>query len=323
MAVPNISEIITTTAQWRSKQLADNVSDNNALLKRLKERGKQKTVDGGNVIYQELDFTDNTTFKWYSGGELLDITPQEVMSSSEWAWKQAALSIQATGLEAEVINSGREKMIDLVDARMTNAERSFANAMSVGIYSDGTASGGKQIGGLNLLVSATPTSGIVGGIDRATWTFWRNFLYDFSVEGVTAGATTIQHAMNLTWLGTSRGSDHVDLIVADNNYYTFYWESLQAIQRIMRDGQGVAGFDSLAFKSADVVFDGGIDGACPANTMFFLNTDFLFYRPHVSRNMVPLSPRRFSTNQDAYVELIGWAGNMTMSNARLQGRIQA
>jgi hypothetical protein len=53
------------------------------------------------------------------------------------------------------------------------------------------------------------------------------------------------------------------------------------------------------------------------------NTKYIHWRPHARRNMVPLDPDRFSVNQDAMVRLIGWAGNMTLSNAFLQGVLGA
>ena len=49
----------------------------------------------------------------------------------------------------------------------------------------------------------------------------------------------------------------------------------------------------------------------------------IHWRPHSRRNMVPLDPDRFSVNQDAMVKLIAWAGNMTVSNSRLQGVLYA
>jgi hypothetical protein len=69
------------------------------------------------------------------------------------------------------------------------------------------------------------------------------------------------------------------------------------------------------------VLDGGIGGFCPANTGFFLNTKYLFYRPHAQRDMVPLSPgKRYSVNQDAEVQILAWAGNLTASGLQFQGR---
>jgi hypothetical protein len=56
-----------------------------------------------------------------------------------------------------------------------------------------------------------------------------------------------------------------------------------------------------------------------ANHMYFLNTDFIKYRPHAKRNMVPIGGERMSVNQDAMVKLVGFAGNLTLSNALLQG----
>jgi hypothetical protein len=129
--------------------------------------------------------------------------------------------------------------------------------------------------------------------------------------------------MNRIWVQLVRGADRVDLIVADNNYYRFYLESLQAIQRIASEDEAMAGFSALKYMNADVVLDGGFGGGAPASTMYFMNTDYIFFRPHAERNFAPLEPDRFAVNQDAMVKLIGFAGNMTVSNRRLQGVLVA
>lgn len=321
MASPNLSEIITTTLRNRSGKLADNVSDNNALLKRLKERGNNKLVSGGRTIVQELEYAENSTYTRYSGYETLNVSPSDVFSGAEFNWKQAAVAVSISGLE-ELQNSGKEQVIDLMESRIKNAERTMMNNMSVDIYSAGTADSGKQIGGLQLLVADDPTTGTVGGINRATSSnsFWRNQLYDFSVESVTPSATTIQSAMNTLYLRCARGADVTDLIVADNTYFQYYWASLQAIQRITNEKSTAdAGYPSLKYMGADVIYDGGQGGAAPSAHMYFLNTNYIFFKTHRDRNMVPLNPDRFAVNQDAMVKLIAWAGNMTVSNAALQG----
>jgi len=319
MASPNLSEIVTTTLRNRTGELADNMLDNNALLNRLKKRGKVKTVAGGRTIVQELEYADNSTYKRYSGYETLNIAPSDVFTAAEFDFKQAAVAVSCSGLE-ELQNSGPDAIIDLLASRIKNAQKSMMNGISADIYSDGTADGGKQIGGLQLLVSKTPTSGTVGGIDRATWAFWQN---KATVSGTAASATNIQERMNTMALSLVRGTDRTDLIVADGNYYNFYLSSLQAIQRITDPEMAASGFTSLKYYghggSADVVLDGGQGGNCPANTMYFLNTDYIHFRPHAARNMVPIGDERFAVNQDAMVKLIVFAGNMTLSNASLQG----
>lgn len=46
----DISDIIATTIQSRSGVIEDNVTHNNALLTRQRQRGKVKPFSGGNVI---------------------------------------------------------------------------------------------------------------------------------------------------------------------------------------------------------------------------------------------------------------------------------
>ncbi len=344
VTTPNtsFSEILTTTLYNRSGKLSDNMSKNNGLLARLSERGRKKPVDGGAQILQELDYSENGTFKRYSGYDVLNISPSDVMTSSAYSFAQAAVAVTISGLE-ELQNAGKEQIIDLMIARIENAERTMKNNLSSDFYSDGTADGGKQVGGLQLLVADTPTSGTVGGISRTDWPFWRNTSKSFATEGLTPGTATIQTMMNRTWQAIVRGADKPDLIIAGDVYWRYYLESLQAIQRITSDSSAMAGFQSLKFMTADVVFDGGFQGVTAGQSvggtigggitwtsgtgagtrMYMLNTDYLFLRPHRRRDMVPLNPDRFSVNQDAMVKLIGWAGNMTMSNAFLQAVIVA
>lgn len=321
MTSPNIDEITTTTLRRRSKKLADNVSANTALLFRLKEKGKQRPVSGGRTILEEIAYAENGTYKRYSGFEALDLSVSDVFTAAEFNLKQAAVAVMISGLEM-LQNAGEDAVIDLLEARIENAEITMRNNISADIYSDGTADGGRQIGGLQLLVSDAGT-GTVGGINSSTWSFWQNKIYDFSSNSVTPGPTTIQAAMNDLYLRLCRNRDKPDLIVADNTYFNYYWQSLQSIQRITNTDLGKAGFDNLKFMGADVVPDGGAGGDAPSSHMYFLNTDYLHFRPHRARNMVPLNPDRYSTNQDALVKLIGWAGNMTVQNRSLQGVIVA
>lgn len=318
-----MTEIVTTTLRNRTGKLADNVSKNNGLLKRLKQKGKVKPVNGGRTIVQEMEYAENGTFKRYSGYEMLNIAPSDVFTASEYNYAQAAVAISISGLE-EIQNSGEEQIIDLLESRIGNAERTLVNNIALDCYSDGTADGGRQIGGLQLLISSAPTSGVIGGIDRSSWNFWRNQAFSgVNNGGAAVTAANIQSYMNRLFVQLVRGADQPDLIVADNNYYRLYLESLQAIQRIQGEDKAMAGFNSLKYMNADVILDGGYGGGAPTNSMYFLNTDYIYFRPAAKRNFVPIGDDRYATNQDAMVKLIGFAGNLTMSNAFLQGVLSA
>lgn len=321
-----MNEIVTTTLRSRTGKLADNVSKNNELLHRLERKGKRKMVNGGRTIVQEMEYAENGTYKRYSGYEALNISPSDVFTSAEFNYAQAAVAVSISGLEM-IQNSGEAAIIDLLSSRISNAEKTIMNNIALDCYSDGTADGGRQIGGLQLLVSATPTTGTVGGIDRSTTvgSFYRNKLFSaLTTGGAAATSANITSYMNRLWLQLKRATDKPDLIVADNNYYRLYWESLQAIQRI-GDATGTSQTltPSLKYETADVVFDGGVGGGCPVNTMYFLNTDYIYFRPAAGRNFEALGGERESVNQDAMVKLIVWAGNMTLSNGSLQGVLTA
>ena len=62
MASPNLSEIVTTTLRNRSAKLADNFTNNNAILYRLSEKGRIKKFRGGRTIVEELAYQENGTY---------------------------------------------------------------------------------------------------------------------------------------------------------------------------------------------------------------------------------------------------------------------
>ena len=164
------------------------------------------------------------------------------------------------------------------------------NGLSQGIYGDGTVS--NSVGGLQLLVANTPTSGVVGGIDRSVWTFWQNQSWSASSNGnTTLSSATIIQQMDALWVQLIRGRDSPDLIVADNVAYRFYLNALQSIQRVTQESTAPdlaeAGFQNLKYITADVVLDGGFQGfsadplpgqtstgnavgGAPSTTMYFL-----------------------------------------------------
>lgn len=325
MASPNLSDIISTTIQSRSGVLADSVTKNNALLMKLKERGNVKPFSGGNVILQELMYNDASTLNAgsYSGYDVIDITPNSPISAAQFDMKQYAAAVSISGFEM-LQNSGKEQIIDMLEGRIQVAEAQLMNQISAGVYSDGTGNGGKDITGLAAAVSITPTSGTYGGINRATWSFWQNVKFDATTDGgAAATSANIQSYMNRVAVQLVRGTDRPDMIVAGNDYYRLFLESLQSIQRITSESSAAAGFTSIKYMGAglncDVFLDGGIGGQLATDRMYFLNTKYIFLRPHRDRNFVPIGGDRQSVNQDAIVKLIGWAGNLTCSGAQFNG----
>lgn len=322
MASPNsvFTELVTTTLRKHSKDIKDNVSKNNALLRRLMSKGGIRKEDGGLSIVTPLDYANNSTYQRYSGYDVLNIGASDVISAAEYQWRQIAINVIASGLELRT-NSGETRLINLVKSRMKNAIRTFKNNFSSDLYSDGTLP--NQIGGLQVIIADAGT-GTVGGIDSSTWAFWQNKVQSAAapIQGggaITPSSTTIESLMLPLWLAQTRGDDQPDLIVSDNNYFTFYEQSQTSLKRYTGDGsagKAAGGFVSMKYKTADVIFDGG--SGIPSNRMYFLNTEYVELVVHRDADMTILDEMK-PYNQDAAVVPVLWMGNLVCSNRSLQG----
>lgn len=317
MPSPNLSEIITSTLRNRSGETADNVSKGNALLMTTKEKGSWKKATGRSIV-RELEYAEGR-FQWYSGWDQLDITPVDILTGAEWNWAQAAGIVSANGLEIDVQNTGREQIIDLFETRIKNAQKTTKNQLCFGSYSDGTAYSGKIVGGLQLMVADNPSTGTFGGINRALYPFWRNQFFRANTDGgAVMSAANINAYLDELTLRCTRGTDKPDMYIADKNAYKLYWQSLQAIQRIV-DGSKAkvgSGFRALDFAGQPFYYEDST--GIPSSHVYALNTDYieLCYAP--KRNFTPL-PEERAYNQDAFIQLILWAGQWVCTNCSLQG----
>ena len=318
MVSPNstFTELVSTTFRKHKKEIKDNVSNRNALLKYLMKKGNYTKEDGGLTIVTPLDYAENSTYQRYSDWDVLNIQASDVISSAEYQWRQIALNVATSGREMRV-NSGESKIIKLAKARMKNALRTFNNNFSTDIYSDGTAT--NQINGLQALVADAGT-GTVGGINSSTFSFWQNNIFDCSAESVTSSATTIENSMMLPlWLELDRGpDDQPDLIVADNIYYQYFEASQTSLKRYASAEKASAGFVTLKYKGADVLYDG--NSGIPTSHMYMLNTDYFGMCVHKDADLEIMDEQR-PINQDGAVVPIIWMGNLTLSNRAQQGVI--
>ncbi len=322
-ANPDFDDIVTTTQRNRSGKLADNATRTVSFLDRLRRKGKVKMADGGRTIVQELEVALNPNGGWYAGLDPLNTNLFEPFSAAEYDWKQAYVPAVWSGLD-KLRNQGEHATINLVTARIKSSEKSLVDLVAQASYSDGAGFGGKQLHGLALFVVVDPSTGIVGGIDRAGNTFWRNQTASVTLTtGINIAATNPSNylaALNSLSINCTRGTDRPDLYVADAIHYNFYLSSLQPLQRITNTDMAGYGFTALKYfgvgGNADFVLD---NGYCPANRTFALNTDFLYLRPHPERDFVPFGGDRIPVNADGTVRFIGFTGNLCAANLFLQG----
>ena len=317
MAAANLSEFVSASLRnWR-KSLADNVTLHNGLLFFLNDNDKIEKTDGGRVLDEPLIYptNGNTSAKWYSGYDAFSPpVASEVFDAAEYLWKQLGGFISVSGIE-EHINSAEWKRVDYARARLQQLEATMENLVGAACYADGTGTSGKEPGGLQYLIADDPTAaGTVGGINQVTQTFWRN---QYSAAAAT-DSTNIQLRMDAMYLACLRGADKPDLITANSDLFTIYWNSLQAQQRFTDARIGEAGFRNLKFAMSDVIYD----VQCPLKHMYFVNTKTLKLRC-ADTDLFDVGEPRTIQNADYKVIPVWMYGNFTCNQRARNGVIVA
>ena len=251
-----LTELYSTTRANRDMPLADNVTNHNALLAFLEDKGHVKNANGGRDLTEPLLYGEYSNAKWYDGYETFTVdTSEEAVTAAVYDWKQLGGFAFISGRE-EHENVGKHAAVDLVTAKDEALIATLRNKAAIALYNDGVTDP-KAWGGLQYLIADDPTAVLeVAGIDQNAETWWRNQTSgDTGFNDAAAWAAGIQGAMNDMYLATIRGQDVVDLILADLVTYKGYWESLQANQRLIKVEKGEAGFHALEFMNAPVIYD--------------------------------------------------------------------
>ena len=309
MSNPNFDALLSTTLANYRDQLTDNVFNDRVLTNHLMSKGRIRMVNGGTKIVEPLIYGQNTTVASYSGYDPISLTAQTGITAAEYEWKQYAASIAISGIE-EAKNNGEQEIINLLEAKIMQAEESMREGFNTMFFADGTGNSGKDWNGLGNLIEA---SGTVGGINRATAgnEYWRSY------EENTAGALTLAQ-MATAYNTVSVGNDHPDMVLTTQTLFEKYEALLQPQLRYTDAKTADAGFQNLLFKAAPVVFD----AAAPAGNMYFINSKYLTLVGHSGKWFQQTQFVR-PENLDARYALIMCYGNLTCRNASKQGKLTA
>ena len=122
----NINDIVATTIELRSKDIADNVTAQNAVFTQMQKKGNVETASGGYEIRETINTQENGNGGSYSGYDLLPTAAQDGFTAAQFQWAQYAVPVTFNGREA-AMNSGPAALIPLVKSRVKLAEATMAN----------------------------------------------------------------------------------------------------------------------------------------------------------------------------------------------------
>lgn len=315
----NIGAIAATTLQNYSKQIANNATNRNALLYKIKKSGNFITnVPGGRELVESLVYDGNGTFTRYTGAGKLNVNDGNAVDAAVYTPVQASVYYTITGRE-QAMNRGEYAVHNLVKSKLIAAEAEMHNKISIDMYSAGTLS--NQIGGLQLLVADDPTTASsVGGIAQNTNTWWRNQVYDFSSNSQTAEANMV-NGLSALMRQCTFGTDKPDLVILDDTYYGILEDYLLDNRRFGAEESELAkgGFKALRWNGADVVCESTASGI-PSRRGYVLNTKQLKFQMYEGRAMEPIVTEGVRPiDQDAIVFPIAFMGNLTTGGRKFHG----
>lgn len=323
MADPNLGQVAATA--WEAVMTdgpTDNIFTSQALLFMFGEEGFKEDSAGGRLFEDTVEYATNSTFKSYGEMETLDTTRIDVFDAARYEQKIFAGTVVFSDLE-ELRNAVENRKIDVIKSKLKNGSNSATEALDAMLFADGTGNAGKDLDGLAKHVSSTPTTGTVGGINAATFSFWRNrqtagTKTTTAFDNYRAALTSIYNQCSLG--GTEKTPTG---IISDRASFEGYESLLVAIERLYRtDAKRDADIaflnDAMAFKGKPYVYD----EQAPAATAYVLNNNFLkltYLKGGWMKMKDPVEP----ANQLARVHRVLTVGNMTSRARRHNGVVTA
>lgn len=316
-----LGEAFSLALEMRSAEYQDLVSNANVILTVMKQNNGWKEYSGP-TIRERLLYNESGTYVRYSAGQFLNPAPVELFNDAEFTPKMGAVSVQLSGQEI-LQNAGANQLKDVFEEHLSAAENELTDRFVEDLHSAGTSD--NQIGGLQLAIPTTTTTGTYGGISRVSNAIWRTTTYNANsitvagtaITGVTS--TTVRPLFNHAMINRSRGSRGPNLIACSNQHYQAYDAATVSIQRINdENGLGKLGFTTLKYygsgRSVDLVMEGGIGSAMPDDVTYFIDSKSLRFRYNPGRNFERFGGKQMPVNQDVIVQHVGFMGELTMSN---------
>ena len=317
----NYDNIATTTLQLIRPRLADTIFKANAVSAWLLMKGRVKMESGGKWIEEPLIYQKNDTTQSYRGYDILNTGPTEELTMAKYNWRQAATAISISGLE-ELENAGESAVFNLLSTKTEIAEMSMTEWLNEKLL---TATTNKDLSrdflGFDEIIenAVGGSQGTLGGIDRATYTWWQNKYTSGATTDLTGagvGNRLMTRALITMQNDVSKGKSTPDLIVTTQKLYEWFEKENHDLLRLQDTSTLNIGFPNQRFKGLTMVWDEHVQ----TDLLYFVTSRFMGITLHSRRNFV-MSPFVRPYNQDARVAQILLAGNMTCSNSRHLGVI--
>lgn len=304
-----IETVLNSVLTRSRKKLIMASIKSNALQAWAFATGRVEFEDGGYNITNPLITGRNPNVTSYEYYDTLPVAQTSEFDTVEYRWSRVAGSVIISDQEEDE-NQGAASIFKLMKAKLQVLEESIKEKFSEYLYGAGA---GTDPNGLTNLIPDDPTTGTLGGINRATNTQWRTSAYDFAGS---LDETVIEEAFDDILMDLTLKGDKPDIILCGRNIYRSYRAAVRDKVTIplTETGNGKRmmdlGFSGLSHQNIPMVYDED----CPVNKCYFLNSKYL--RLHILKS-VNMKVKKLSSpwNVDAKGQRVVWQGQWCLWKA--------
>lgn len=297
-----IETVLHSTLERSRKKLIFASIKSNALVAWAFANKRVEYEDGGYNITNPLTLGRNPNVASYSYYQPVPVAQTDEFSTITYTWSRVAGTVIISDQEEDE-NKGRAAIFKLMKAKMSVLEESIQEKFSGFLYAAG---GGTDPLGLPSLIPDDPTTGTLGGINRATETQWRSSSYDFA-GGLDA--TNIEEAFDDVLMDLTLKGNKPDVILCGRNIYRLYRAAVRGKVVINLDASKSGkkmmdlGFAGVKHQNTPMMYDED----CPVNRCYFINSKFL--RLHMMRHVnMKIKKLIAPWNVDASGRRVVWQG---------------
>jgi hypothetical protein len=308
-------------------------------------RRAQKTFPGGRGDIKgnvKGDYT--TTFMGFSGSDTVTFSNPANLKQFTWAWYElhAGISITHSELKRDGISVADsaigEKTVqhseraqtaitnlleDKLDDMREGSERSF----NLILWRDGSQSA-KVYPGIQAIIRDAPTTGIVGGIDAATNSWWRNrSLVGASKIVSSTSSQTLTKTLRsevrqlrryggrpTLWIAGSTAIQKMEDEIHEKGTYTQ--------EGFMKSGATELGMPAVSMKGVgQCMYDPTLDDLGKADYMYFIDPRHIHLRVMDGEDMKPHAPARPPEKYVLY-RSVTWTGVLMANKLNCHGVYQ-
>lgn len=267
----DIDTLFASTWAYRKEEATEQAFLKTPLIYWLNEAGRVQPLSGYRRIEIPVNYGSNETVRWLKKGQTVPMTDNELITLTYEDWKYVAVNIMRWFTEDQQ-NRGKAAAIKMVTTKLNAAERALWEEMERVMFADGT--GTDEPNGLGNLISTSPTTGIVHGLNRATYSWWRNQTKTATGSAPVYLVSDMRTCLNDV-IKYSRSEVKDIFIVTDQTSYELYEDVCLDMKVLQNTKLADAGFESIVYRGRPLMW-------CPSATsgqMRFINPNYLtFYK---------------------------------------------